>query len=573
MTETRKGKGVFPERFETEGTRNGSERIFGANPNDNGKKEGTVRKHHVLLLVAGFLAGIALTPFHAALAGLGAHDRSGVSGSVGQLEGACAECHNVSATAATRGWGSGLTTTTTGWYAQPITKLCYTCHASGGPGHDVTTTAMNSANHFNRGDHAPPTPNAADNNAYDNAVMTTSGLPYVTTGTLACTSCHNVHQDTLRPFLNRAHYGANSICDDCHPGRRSSTVGASNTQGTPAYSTHPVEITLDNGATTAASTILTTIDNVLATTIPGDNTWALGGHIFDTATGNPVARGTSGARMDCSTCHAVHGAFGGTSGIEDLVAIDQQPAANTAVASFLCEGCHNSVRLGGQVGAAGTDHPLDGYKGRTTFYPWGVALPSAWTAASVVSGASVFYDNAGVLSPRCSSCHDAHGGKPTKSILRHNVVTAGDGQPTGGEWCWSCHSVSHVVPTLHHSNTSTDNATFTSSITCAGCHGAPGTPQEQWRAHNGFGDFVVAPDARGVDTGVTDANLNFYNTSANTGTFQNLCEYCHIVSNPTTFVAARNFTSVQFPASHGNRGGTATHLTSQYATSGTVAVI
>ena len=510
-----------------------------------------MRKSQLIVLLFALL-GVALLAAPASAA-LGVHANNAY------VSGACGQCHNVAATAATRGWGSTLPGNTGGWYDQKISLLCYTCHSSGAVGgaHDVTNTVFASGSHQFNESIGPPLPKTAmAAGAYENATMTGSGLPYTTKGKLECTSCHNVHDDTNRPFLHRPatapQTAIGTLCSACHPQR----VANSAKNQVDTVSVHPVGIAADNTATTASASAITV--NVAMTTglvtesiwTVSQNVWKLGGKL------GTMAVGSSSGNMDCQTCHAVHGATAAPA--EDLLAIDNRASATDNAVSGLCVGCHAQGDSGNPVGISGTDHPMSGYQGRS-FYPTGVALPGDWTVVGAsVTGASAFYNMSGKGNPRCSSCHDAHGGIAGTSILRPMVATSGDGQLSSPAWCWSCHSTARIVPNLHHSNTDTLG---TSAINCSGCHGNTATAQQSWSAHNGFGNFAVGPDTNTATP--TPGTGDFYTTTSNSGTFQNLCEKCHEPLNPTVWDNATTTVIASLPNNH-NRVTPLTHTQSHF---------
>jgi len=522
-----------------------------------------MRKHLLLLLAVtvavtlGATAAFAALTFHAGM---------------GSTEGDCAACHNNQAAAATRGWGSTtFPSEGTGWYntnVLGITKLCYSCHNSTNSvnAHDVTTTAMADNNHQYSKANTPEFPNERAANQ-DN--VTNSGMPYGGTSYIQCTSCHNVHNGDNRPFNNKT--TIQLMCNACHDGRVNSAVGtADNLAGSPRYSTHPVNVTVaDLSGNGSGNQFKTTIDAFLDEAFPASNVaWSLsGGRLTKTATGAGYA---TASQITCETCHAVHGrgtlsANSYTSvvgGVEDLLTINNEPSTQTALTSALCEGCHYGGRAGNAVGASGTtDHPIDNVLGRA-FYPTGVADNTTWSGNSYSTYSVMTNNGSGSnLSPRCSSCHDTHGGAEGTSLLRSQTspLTSAAG------WCWSCHTASEIVPPLHHSARTTWSS---SQIDCSGCHG-PATPVgtvQQWQAHNGFGDFRVNADV--PTTGAADTGFNFYSsTGVNQRTFQRMCESCHEPFDPTKFKSASgltNSTGSNFPATHGvfAAANTGTHLVS-----------
>ena len=347
----------------------------------------------------------------------------------------CKICHDTAAgVPALRGWNGAGTGPATGWGAKAISGLCYKCHQSSGgtltgqPADNMLNNAYATSSHQYTTANVPQAPEGTGTTA----PITGSGLPYTAAAVvqLECTSCHNVHVSTSRPFNQRASFQA--MCDQCHPGRVNNAPlrAAANTfTGTlHAYSTHPTRQTI---ADTARANVIpaASIAANLRVAIPAFPTYALGGHI-------------EGAnQVDCQTCHAVHGPTLGTPGNNDLLAIDNTTGPG---GSSLCEGCHFGGLSGEQVGAVAayvqatlpagefSDHPIDASVGRS-FYPNGVMIPANWQTLGTPNsdrGAQLFYGGTGATAatagaPVCSSCHDTHGGIMNTPLLRGPQPTAG----------------------------------------------------------------------------------------------------------------------------------------------------
>jgi hypothetical protein len=390
-------------------------------------------------------------------------------------------------------------------------------------------------------------PPMADGSPQD-AVTTT--LPYTNAGgQLECTSCHNVHVETWRPFNQRNGYQA--MCEECHAGRNGTAAPAVSRAMAPTgagrtYSTHPTGVAMDGVATNRTIDDATTMHANMAKEVNaiGAFDYRIGGHLdgITLTGGGAVADGT----INCQTCHAVHGPQGvpelatGLPGLDELVAVDNNTTAAPAEqGSGLCEGCHGGFWRGDQVGAVTgaiyEDHPMDN---RDALYATASGtLPTSWSGpvATGDRGAQPFVPDAGAGNagqPACSSCHDTHGGIEDSMILR--------GPSEGGtllpadvwgpwvdntfydDWCFSCHKPGDIIPDNHHSvinnmNTAAqDNITnpgggseFNSQLTCGDCHG--GNTTGNWTAHNGFWDFPVA---------ITSTDSAF-------------CEECHYYGDPT----------------------------------------
>ena len=133
----------------------------------------------------------------------------------------------------------------TGWNRLPISQLCGSCHY-GVPAyavlctvaHDMTEYAYNAKNHGYR------TARLASMAKQDGEAMANSGLPSVATGTLQCSTCHNPHENVVRPFLRVASGTVESLCILCHArnnGDGSAPLyGAGNSIN--GFSHHPVNI-------------------------------------------------------------------------------------------------------------------------------------------------------------------------------------------------------------------------------------------------------------------------------------------------------------------------------------------
>jgi predicted CXXCH cytochrome family protein len=447
----------------------------------------------------------------------------------------CKICHDTAkGTPALRGWAGAGAGPTGGWGGRPISALCYMCHESGGggftpAGHNMTQYAYATGAHQFTIANDPEQPEGSNNTA-----ISTTGLPYVATTALECTSCHNVHVSTYRPFMQRSSYQA--LCNACHPGRLNNTpvrhAANQQTGGSRNYSTHPTNVAVGDVGNVNVKTVANMHADlkVAFAAAPG---YSLGGHLASGATGN----------MDCMTCHAVHGVWGNTASVgnQDLLAVDNQTVAGQSDPSALCEGCHYGGNTGEQVGtltAGGaveySDHPIDSINGRA-FYPAGVAIPTNWTNASTPNndrGAQPFYEDGATDTPVCSSCHDTHGGIPSTSMLRGPSQTGTEWTMTYGTWCFVCHTNAQVIPNNHHSVLQNWGS---SNLQCGDCHGVTG--QTDWRAHNGFWAFAVA---------LSSTNSNY-------------CTACHNVNDPTAWTGATGLKGQstagwlvgEFPARHG----------------------
>ncbi len=394
-----------------------------------------------------------------------------------------------------------------------VGPLCYSCHdgvSIVSPYVDASNTAFNPKSHGL---------NISDLPTGDDASK--SGLPY-TTGeahNMECSTCHNPHDDTQRPFLR---VNISEICLKCHVNRENSGYGVDNVNtGDGEGSTHPVHIAPEDAAG-GASPI--TVQDEFKVSFPepypsegGKNVqnvhWTLGGHLSEGEKGN----------VECITCHAIHGREKvGPPPDGLLLAVD--PVKNNS--DEFCEGCHRGKR-GDNLGAppypnpGGTElprtyHPADNDISNGQGRLVDITQPSGWT----------FGKGGEVL---CTTCHKAHstpdsGGKHTNiknsPILRRPVTSA--------TFCEECHN----VPFPHHPsgdqtmqlgagvNSSNPRAKtrqpqipadFPAGITygtpvagkiyCSSCH----------KAHNATCTPILATDACGCD----------------------ICVKCHYKFNPT----------------------------------------
>lgn len=469
-------------------------------------------------MVVAAAAVLLLTASSAMAAALGPHQGPGTN--------PCKVCHDTAAgTPALRGWAGAGSGPATGWGAKSISGLCYKCHDSVGgtfgPGHNMLSNAYDNVSH---GYTVTDMPQASEGSAQTG--MSTSGLPYVTTAELECTSCHNVHVSTSRPFNQRASYQA--MCNACHAGRANNASATTEPGTLHAYSTHPTAQTLLADTARANLKLVGAIAPNLRVGTPAAPNYALGGHLND-------AGGTTGS-IDCQTCHAVHGPTQDTPGRNDQLAIEN---ATGAGGNALCEGCHFGGLAGEQVGSvvaylqaglpAGeySDHPIDNLV-NGSFYPTGNAIPANWMLATpnLDRGAQPYFAG---ITPACSSCHDTHGGLENTPLLRGPQPVAGFGAMNYNDWCFACHTYTQIIPDNHHSVVGN---LATSSLDCGDCHGAAGTTN--MNAHNGFFSFAVP---------ISATNSSF-------------CEGCHIADNPTTFVAGglkggQTYTAATLPARHG----------------------
>lgn len=396
-----------------------------------------MRKMMMLLLAAAMVAAFAGSAF-AAIAGT-AHDVPSMS-----VQGSCSSCHIPHKSLGKRLWpaNQGANEASYG----EVGALCYFCHGTG----STLTDAISMNNVFHANSHGRTKAEAPEGSAnLDNT------LPYVITAdaSMECTSCHNVHDDLLKPFLNA---DIDVLCARCHPDRQfvggvEQTGAAAATGAWGAFfattnpGTHPVgtdiigevsthDITGDGTPEADSPIVITAIG--LQVYDAGVTTHNLGSHAINAA----AADLTTG--MGCVTCHAPHGVQAdGTAGTvpsEDLLAIAQgfNAGANNflrhangvgTAGNALCEACHR----GDVPGFAGNaalfpnpgittryTHPVDDYTG--TAMDTGV-VAATLTALGWPVGAGTGNDPYLI----CESCHMPHALAAVTNNQTDAIVAAG----------------------------------------------------------------------------------------------------------------------------------------------------
>ncbi len=432
--------------------------------------------------------------------------------------GLCEVCHVPhAAQTGRRIWRAFQSITSGGaWDTSNVGQLCGQCHNGGAMG---TAKNVNGALVSSQGAYAY---NELNHNrvmtALTNAVPTGVGdalngsndKPYMGNANIECTSCHNPHDETLRPFLRPSpaatgRAGVAGFCADCHDRRYKDTILTNVTTNE-----HPVYVTYQDNANNGSTDIqpVANLDANLKVAVVGmaDNTgptWPLGGKFEGALTAAPTL-GTD--LIGCGTCHSVHAAPTTTDANARslyLLAVD-----NTGTYAALCENCHGgraNVAKGAQwapystVGA-GSDHPIDlgpedngalvaaGYAGTTAIDRW---FNDAPTTTKVERPGTNVWPQGSAGNIICTSCHSAHNSSSDRGRLTRDLFTPAF---VGAKFCNACHQA--PSPLGHHSNT---NNYASSAITCDNCHGGSG-------AHNGF-HFTF-----------TDAQNQY----------SNLCARCHL---------------------------------------------
>ncbi len=312
--------------------------------------------------------------------------------------------------------------------------MCGSCHLSGssygavmeGAASDLYAFGINShGSKMSLGDMPPGTEPMG------------SGLPYVgsESGIFQCSTCHNPHDDSNRPFLRSQ---MDSLCARCHTQRnfvggieKSGTLAATGSWGMGIAGgagnpgSHPVgeDIVGDR----PGGPVVTIGSHFRTPFSPNAGEWSIGPHLSNGVDGGVI----------CVTCHAVHGKQpdehdAGFTGVSEepkpaFLSVEQsegtisgygRPVANGAGESNpLCEACHgvgnNPARAHGGIawadgghnvnpGLPGTfSHPIDSYP---SGYDTGVSnFPDSWPLGSL----SLAGDN--VSTPLiCETCHVPH---------------------------------------------------------------------------------------------------------------------------------------------------------------------
>ena len=295
----------------------------------------------------------------------------------------------------------------------------------------------------------------------------------IETGYMECTSCHNVHDNALRPFLRPGNSGSitrtgtSKFCNDCHDDRLDG-LGSDN---------HPVDIQFDRAQ---SDRDMKSSLNALLRALPGTGSWSLGGKLSKVVNGTTYGAVTVATDYDtltnaslhisCQSCHSIHKP---DTGAGQLLAM-----ANTGSSAGLCEGCHSGGTGGGNVGT-GNDHPIDTAIGT---YPM---LLDNWasTTRSDVRGSAAGEWPGRTTTVICTSCHSAH--RTNGTLLNRQ---GGD----GADFCKSCHS--SVAPAGHHSCQS-NWATSALRIGGTGCPGVSSALQPDRRRQ-----AVLASERRMGDT-------------------------------------------------------------------------
>jgi len=491
------------------------------------------------LLIAIVLAlAVAAGPAFAGVQGTAHQSPSG-------SQGACSACHiphGGVGGAASRLWPVTPTTTATSpvVVVGTVASLCASCHLSTGAYSSSMGAAVSDTLAYHNLGHGGQMTGA--DMPLGNA-MATSGLPYVTNTTLECTSCHNVHDDTNRPFL-RAEMDA--LCSFCHSNRMfkdgAENSGSTAVKGAWVVATrvgnanpgsHPVGTDV-TGNVSGGATPITMAGNFIVAKTAAAGTWSLGGHLSDN---NGTGASTGG--VTCNSCHAVHGIQpdGGaaTPPTANFLVVAQASGTNEGVSgrtiasgdgsagNDLCEACHvgtapagyGGTRIVNPGGGTGT-HPVDDY---AALYNAVGAFQSDnatlnWPASSTASGT---VGQAAI----CESCHTPH---PLANIGRATIKFAGGTtitpyilRDTTVNICNDCHSSAigeHHPVGANISNALAGAASYLpagATLTCGTCHGGGAGGAHNWagRAQVAMASgWKPANNARGLRYAPTNADIS-----------------------------------------------------------------
>jgi predicted CXXCH cytochrome family protein len=287
----------------------------------------------------------------------------------------------------------------------------------------------------------------------DNATL--SGIKLSTDSLLLeCTSCHDPHATTTRPFLKYV-----GSAGDNHQNCRTCHINRNNEGATGGSANH---IAWNDGSNSGFASQHPTNRNMTGDN-PGDEVevWGTINAAFSSAavtTASPSGSGSNwwskgklglGSTVGCQTCHAVHGVEAGSAtgtvsfhnqtqkgtGVVAL-AMDRTPVTN----SPFCEGCHTTSVVTGTA----AKHPVN-----TLETAWNVDVQVASTTWAQYWTWPVQGSDYTVV---CETCHDPHYGTDNTAILRKqagNTAANGglDNQLAGnyggvGVFCNECHSAS-----------------------------------------------------------------------------------------------------------------------------------
>ena len=477
----------------------------------------------------------------------------------------CSACHIPHKSVGKRLWPSNMSGNES-LYGE-VGALCFYCHGTaggGGLGDAVNLNIMSGVSFpgsaFSHGLTVTDIPAGGNG-------MAASTLPYANKATvIECTSCHNVHDDTNRPFLQK---NIDVLCEFCHTqrafvgGTPQTNPAAMGAWGGAFYGltnpgSHPVgtDVELDANGGASPITITAVMQVAKVATVGG---WSLGGHRTGGATGT----------VTCTTCHAPHGVqadvdpqLAPTSAGSPhlgLLAISQDTGDSRAdgdgnLRNALCEGCHvnsaatwnpftNAAYVGAgfepNPGGTAYTHPADDLGAK---YSGTVTNGANFPDASWPVGSDATVNN---MDPKviCESCHTPHPNANAALTLRGsaNYVIAASNTPilrdTPEAICGGCHTTGiaghHPIgvydPVRFGAVGIGDNA---SPLTCGDCHNGNG-------AHNWVGMGMVGLDPQWLPLNngrtATDTKAGEVNTGAST-----TCTDCHTSGSANHFSPTSN---------------------------------
>jgi len=449
-----------------------------------------MRKVSIMLMVALATLCIAGSAFAAVLGTT--HDISQAAGSPGT----CSACHIPhKSPGAARLWPANMGTTASG--AGVIGPLCAYCHHGSGGLAGVTIEASYAEQFVFPGETAGGLPHGLETNWATSSdglnpaggatlqddihtLSASAAFPYmdnaddedVGANDIQCTTCHDVHTNTNRPFLRDT---VENICLKCHMDRTADTNGSgggsaavfinwdfANQSGISNPGTHPVGPNVTNPTSARVKMITFSADwfqllesGAARDFVPTDSSgiWNLGRHTSGSGTNGGVI---------CISCHAVHGydedaAAQWISGTPqnnmlaqgNLLGVYQgqgsQPNGYAGQiyngsgdnANFLCESCHhataaqatwaadanqiltndtaNATYTGGfypNPGATPYTHPIDDAPVMNDIVVDFSSTTHEWPAGGLntidAQGAQAASGAADADKPICESCHSPH---------------------------------------------------------------------------------------------------------------------------------------------------------------------
>ncbi len=443
-------------------------------------------------------------------------------------QGTCSSCHIPHKALGARMWPLDM-----GGYSGAygdVGALCYYCHGAGG-GMVIADTVQNFVMSAGTDDDLT---HGRDALMIPNGDAVDDTLPHGGNNPFECTTCHNVHDDSNKPFLQD---DIDVLCSRCHNNRLFVGGLPSQTQdawgdfyGADNPGSHPVGTDVWDDSDAPANSPIDMSGSAELTYVydSGPTTHNLGGHLID-GVDNPA----SGNGITCVTCHAVHGVQLdsiyplGMAPVANLLTIDQPTANGGSIKNgdgdprnALCEACHGTdagatATIDASTGVAYTGslrvnpgstigtHPVDdlGAAGSASVG----AFPAGWPVGSA-AGTNVS------PAPICESCHTPH---PNANSGRASIFTAsgthilrGSEDDTSVDYvCTKCHTFAEGAG-HHPSNVAMPEAgpiadsligNRDGTLTCGDCHEA-GSGAHNW-AGAGVGldpDWEPAGNGRGL---------------------------------------------------------------------------